>query len=621
MATDTPGLITRRGVPDVLFCVAMTSCLSVVAADNQPDSDWASGPQPGVIARVDSVMWVDPKLAQPRLEYDTSGAPTSLWMRALQRPDPELQRMVVDTFALAHRRNMSGVEVVVDELERLLKVDSQDAEVRRACVRALIQMNRTEHATLLAKTARQHGGEISRLVEPALAAWKSDAMAADWLSRLRKAETFGSVASNQEPRDDWPNRKSMLDAIQGAASLDLKEATESLWLLVDGPHPFRDVRLAAADALGCLHASGLTDKAKAMVDRQPADLMSDLTALRLLQRHRSDDAIAVLTQLTHRSEPAVKSEAFRRLFAIDPSRLLEMAEHDIASEDANIRRWIARALVHNKSPDDIPQIATLLDDVNPSLRDEIARALIDMAAEQDLRELVIRETTKVLNQDAWRGCEQATIVMVNVNHPDISDRLVELLFHPRGEVMTTAGWALRRFAIAKHLPSMLERSWEIFRGFQNKQLGLADSGLIALQQQLLMAFGQMKYEPADDLMRRFIPKRFDLGDGTRSAAIWGLGYLHEDEPDPALVSLLEGRLNDVSDEDPELDDVRRMAAVSLGRMRAKRSLGTLRQYGGQGYSPISQSCEWSIARITDTPQPALPAQPPRQYNDWFLRPN
>lgn len=599
----------------------MTVCTHAVAADNDSIPKAANGQEEPSIDRVDSVMWVDPKLASPDLKYDRSNAPISLWMKALQRPDPELQRMVVDTFALAHRRKMDGVEVVVDDLERLLKVETQDIEVLRACVRALIQMERTEHAALLAEVARKHRGEISRLVEPALADWESDVMADEWLTRLGNAAANASVSNNEERLDEWPNRRSTLDAIRGAKRLGLTDATEALWLLAHDRLQSSDVRLAAADALGALHATGLADEAKAMADRQPVDLLSDLMAIRLLQRHESETAIAVLSQLARRSESAVKSEAMRRRYAIDPSRLLESAESGIASEDTNVRLWSARALVHSKSADHIGRIAALLDDVNPSLRQEVAQALVGLAANQDLREVVIRETTNILNQDSWRGCEQAMIVMVNLDHSANGDRLVELLHHERGEVMATAGWALRRLAIPKHLPSMLDRSQEILQGFQRKQLSLIDSGPLALQQQLFMAFGQMKYELADSVMRKYIRKNFDIGDGTRSAAIWGLGYIHENEPEESLVKLLEDRLNDDSGEFPEVSQVRRMSAVSLGRMRSKRSLDTLQQHSGQGYSPVSQSCEWSIERIIGTPKPSLPAIQPRQYADWFLRPN
>jgi hypothetical protein len=74
------------------------------------------------------------------------------------------------------------------------------------------------------------------------------------------------------------------------------------------------------------------------------------------------------------------------------------------------------------------------------------------------------------------------------------------------------------------------------------------------------------------------------------------------------VGAFETHLRDVGGptgfEDPR---VRQMAAVALGRMKARSALGTLRSYwfGKPDLNPVSNACGWAVAQITgEAPPPA-----------------
>ena len=76
--------------------------------------------------------------------------------------------------------------------------------------------------------------------------------------------------------------------------------------------------------------------------------------------------------------------------------------------------------------------------------------------------------------------------------------------------------------------------------------------------QLNQFLGRRKHGPADAVLRPFIPKNSGMGPESRSAAIWALGLIHEGKPEPALVSALQARLNDVFPmKPPETTRVRR----------------------------------------------------------------
>ena len=63
-----------------------------------------------------------------------------LWLKALDRPDAELQRMVVDTLAIAHKRGMKGLSDAKPRMLELARKPDQNVDVLRAIAQTLIVM-------------------------------------------------------------------------------------------------------------------------------------------------------------------------------------------------------------------------------------------------------------------------------------------------------------------------------------------------------------------------------------------------------------------------------------------------------------------------------------------------
>src|SRR5262249_13565426 len=122
----------------------------------------------------------------------------------------------------------------------------------------------------------------------------------------------------------------------------------------------------------------------------------------------------------------------------------------------------------------------------------------------------------------------------------------------------------------------------------------------------------------------FIPHRpRQVGPEARAGAVWALGKIHEGSTVAGLVAPLEERLNDATSIPPEDVPVRRMAAVTLGRMKAEKALASLRtqyRHGQPSGDPISRASGWAIERVTGKPVPA-PVENPKEYADWFLVPS
>ncbi|PAY17011.1 hypothetical protein CKO51_23540 [Rhodopirellula sp. SM50] len=559
------------------------------------------------IQDVDDVMETDPAFAYRESELIISNDAIPLWLEALSRSNAQLQRVTIDTIAIAHRRGMEGIDVALPALVELAGQSELDASVRRAAVRALIAMDARDQSPLLTMLAEKYGTAISSLVEPALVKWKSPEMSQQWLTRLS---------------DTGARRQSLLIAIQGVGALELHDGSKPLRRYVRDVSLPGGIRLAAARSLGQLSASGLEPLAAELIGgaEGDGDVVADLLAIALLSRHSDPAAIKLLQSLMDRSSTVVQSEALRRLYEIDPKLVLEFTDQAIASPDVNVRRTIALALINSKQVSRIAPLATLLDDVNPGIRLQVAAALFELAQLPPLRDEVISQASGILDQDSWRGCQQAARVLVSLDHKPAGDRLVDLLRHPRGEVMVTAGWGLRRLGQKQHLPAMLGRATEIHQQFQQRKLNAGSPGAVDLMSQLFQAFGQMQYREADGLVRAYVPRSFSLGERARTAAAWSVGFLYPDEAPDDLVNMLLSRLNDVESLEPEYGTVRAMCAQSLGRMKAKAAVPDLRRFATEFGSQVSFSCHWAIEQITG--QSSAPTVSPiiTDYEDWFLKP-
>jgi hypothetical protein len=135
-------------------------------------------------------------------------------------------------------------------------------------------------------------------------------------------------------------------------------------------------------------------------------------------------------------------------------------------------------------------------------------------------------------------------------------------------------------------------------------------------------FGEGKYAPAEAALRGIVPPKTPAGFETRAAACWALGLLHEGKAVPELSGMLAGRLAAVNPFDVEDARVRRMSAISLGRMRAKDGLPTLREFytdGKPSLEAVNNACGWAIEQITGEkmPPPGIVRAP---QLGWFLVP-
>jgi HEAT repeat protein len=325
----------------------------------------------------------------------------------------------------------------------------------------------------------------------------------------------------------------------------------------------------------------------------------------------------LLKKLAADKEPAVAAAAIASLWAAGRQHALPFAAPNIASADANLRRLAAELLCEEGNVDSIAKLGVMLDDRNPSIRRFVAARFVRFANTEDaaLRKAVLEQSTAMLGGESWRGLEQAALVLGSLDHEPSAERLVALLPNDRGEVRVASGWALRRLKVAATYPAILAHAVEV-----EKTIAKEDSGSATTKQlsQIFQLFGEVRYTDAERLMRKFVPKS-PLDQRVRGAAVWALGYLYLDNPKSDLPKLFAERLADNASPMPEVDYVRQMSGIGLGRMRAESELGTLRRFvqiDGPN-TKVGRGCGWSLERLTGE---KMPPGTDRQDGvlGWFL---
>ncbi|MEM0925051.1 MAG: hypothetical protein AAGJ83_03360, partial [Planctomycetota bacterium] len=492
------------------FALPALGCFLLASFVSGPD---ARADEAESLLDVDYVMYSDPEFVAPGSRIEVTNRPLELWLRELKKPNPVLQRQLADSISLAGELSMPGIERAIVPLVELVSEKDLDPILRRSIVKSLVSLGATEHAKLLAELSEREGRAIQSIVEPALIRWKDDVLREVWRDRITTPSSADYYA--------------MRLAIEGLGAIGDEASSSKLRDIVEANGASQPIRLAAASALSEIHDQGLVDFSQSLLASDPQSLGQRLLVVRLLRRHSDGDAMEVLFELAKGDQASVKSPALDRLYELDPQRVVEIGREAIKHSDVNVRRIAALAFFARPSAGSIEPLSWLLDDPNPDLRRSAADWLFQLAQGESLREEVIAQSTRVLGSDDWRGCEQATRVLVSLDHQPCGDRLVELLTHPRGEAMVAAGWGLRRLALEQHLPAMFNRSLEIFDGFRQVQYTTDDNGPEDLQAQLFLAFGQLKFRKAERLMRDYIPKDYSLGDDARAAACWSLGRFHE----------------------------------------------------------------------------------------------
>jgi HEAT repeat protein len=545
----------------------------------------------------------DPEIHVPAPVTVYSDRLGPLWLKALARPEADMQRMAADAIGRAHAAGFPNLKDAVPNLVAVLTAPACHPTVRLAAARALVLLDAKESAPQLAECAQKYVADLRQLVEPALARWNYEPYREIWRARLTK---------------DGAWRRDVILAIR---CLEMCQDTSQVPVLLKIVHdPLRrpDVRLEAAQAAGLLVDSGLESGARGMMGGESEmRSVNHLCAARLIAHH-GRDVHELLAELAIDAEPAVAFLALTRLIEIDPHLVLPLAEWSMQNADPKVRQCGADAYVLLPDPQRVAVLARLLDDPHPAVRGSVRDSLYRLAERPELDGPIRKAATDMLAGERWRGLEQAALLLAALDHKPAAARLVELLENDRPEVGIAAAWGLKKLAIPETLPAMFDKAR---RNTEVRKGNLTTDGLDEQTAHLFESMGQLRHAPADPLLREYIPKDYRMGERSRSSAIWSLGWLHLGVPDDQMAVQLLERYAD-GGIPPEMKAVKVAAMVTIGRMKAVSQVPALRKLLGDNKvapTPIGLAFRWAVNELTGELLPE-PDPPTAGKSDWFLEP-
>ena len=551
----------------------------------------------------DFLMDSDPELRLPALVKNFTRDFKGFWLKALQRPEIDLQRMTADTVAKAHLYGIPGLIELVPELDKILTNASSHPSARFAAARALVVLESHDSAAKLFDAGQKYGADLRQFVEPALALWEFGPARAVWIKRLETVETG--------PRD-------LTLAIRGLAQVRDQAAlgliSEIAMDLLQRP----EIRLEAAAAAGAIVDIGLEKQAEQLShENRTSRLVNRLCAVRILKRHSSEAAQRLLIELSGDAEASVAAPALNRLNGIDPELVVPMAESAMLHPDPHIREEGAKAYISLPTPERIVPLAQLLSDPHPAVRKMVRKELYQLAKHAELDGPIRQSAMQILSGQRWQGQEQATLLLGMLEHKPAADRFVELLESTRPEVMNCTAWGLRKLAVPRTIPSMMDK---IQRQTVARKSGYA-AGIDGQVAHLFEACGLLRAQAAQPLMLEYIPKDPIMGARSRAAAIWALGWLHVGVPDKAISDVLLDRFTDSGMMPPESEVVKQFSVISIGRMKVVDHAPLFRRFVANGTPPstLGMALGWAVKELTgeefSSPKPGFLPE-----GNWFLEP-
>lgn len=572
--------------------------------DGEPDDGVATLAVPRVDREVDWERITNPFLD---LRAEVLTWPVDLrpvWQAALRHPESDLRREVAESILVAHQAGMPGLVSLRDGLLEVLESPDESLITKTSVAAALVELDCRDLAPQLAAQAERGPPQLRRIVERGLADWDYQPIREVWLSRV------------SEPGAD---PQSVRLAVELLAKVGEPRAVAPLSQRLLSPLNPAALRLAAARGLARLSPPEvLAWSRRFLADASENALLEAQLGAELLARQSGQEAIELLERYVDHNSPTVAAVALARLLEIEPARVLARADRMILHPDANLRGITLSALIGDPTVRSVGWLAQALDDRVPRLRQEARRGLLRHAAEETLRAEVIARSVEALDRDSWRSKEQALVVLTELEHRAINDRLPELLKYPRDEVQITAAWAIKHLFQADRAEQVFELATGVTEQVDGGDLSDTPS---FVQAHLLESLGLLAHRPALELVLKPLPKESAYLIEARASAVWALGFLLDPEQDAAAVRRVEERLADANSVPMEFDEVRAAAAIALGRIGDPRSVDELRRWylldGPQ--SPVGRSSGWAIEQLTGEPLPAA-VNPKRSVVNWFVEP-
>ena len=556
-----------------LFCTLLFFCTLLIATPSI-----SIGQQTQFLQH----LWeVDPPLGNI-WEIEQTSRTIRFDVESLQSPYAKDRLETAQQICLEHKnpnfhQHERGIELLIERL----KSGEENLQIRRAMFAAAVSVGNESHAELLWSLAKSDSVILS-LVERNLVQWKSAAALKVWRQRL--------LEPNAKPTE-------LATALEGLAVVGNSEDRNNLQELIVASHTSVANKYLAACALGAIVTEGLNEFAQQVID---SDLeQRHLIASQLLRLHSGSRTETQLRQILADGPSSAQLVAYRSMSERIPDLAREFTKQMTTNSDPGLRT-MALYNLQKLSDDESLQIqAALLSDRHPSVRSLVAKHLLEKA-KQGQRAIVDEMVVSHLNSEVWTGMEQAIVVAVELQDRSHCQTFIRLMDHPRTEVNMRAGWALMELANESEiLAGMLAHAEKMTVELKNveSRTSITQTDQIRLSY-LHEAFGKNRYQPATDMLTKYIPKTgHQFGIVCRASAIWALGKLNKRNNNKVLLASLYQRIMDLSPINPEDPLVRFACNLAVGEMASPESRETIEKYNEGLPSPLGYAAQWALSQI------------------------
>lgn len=410
---------------------------------------------------------------------------------------------------------------------------------------------------------------------------KCDVAKEAWLQRLSNPEC---------------SHGDLMLAVEGVAACQVTEARPALEQLVRSDAIFPPTRIVASRALGTLATDGLEALAEQILASNRT--AKEQLAASLLAKHKSPAAEQSIAKIIAGPFAPAQILAFDWYVNHRPEQAKELAGKQLEHPDSSMRLAAAKVLHGYDDTDSLRLQSQLLSDRNVTNRRTIRDHLIAKAASETLKPVVDEVLSQHLTGEAYEGVEQAILVVVALDEKERCSQLIALLDHPRPEVHIRAAWALQEIAVDPEILAEIHKHCLIWTDKIASGFSAYKPTDVTRVSFLFEAIGRNAYEPAEEMLRRYVPKQSQkMQPVTRTPAIWALGQIWKGRDDSGLEAALAARILDMSMVDPEDDCVKYTCALALGLMGTKSSIGALKSAPYDASHPIGYAIRWALEQI------------------------
>lgn len=477
----------------------------------------------------------------------------------------------------------------VESLDILLEYLSSPPEDRMtllAYLSAAMALGDSSNATTI-WSAAQNDPSALQAVESWLVDKSPSIAEAVWRERLASAQAQSS---------------SLYVALDGLGRVSNSQDAGAIKQWLEAESSYLPTRLAAARALGNVQESGLEPLARDILN---SDLpQPELLAISLLNRHNSSAAIQICQDILTRelgddTDTAAHAAAYQIIVQAEPELARQLAAKLREHPDSNVRLAVVEHLTNLGDFAALKVQGFSLRDSNGLVRRTVrANMLKHYGQSEEAQKFVIQVIGHYLDGDFAEGAEQALVMAVQLGLNRAATRIAPLLEHPEPRVHVRAAWALQELAkgdaiIALLMPEARRLTEKIAAG--NSHITHDEESKLAF---LFGAIGRNKYRPADEMLRKFVPKNGQLmREATRASAIWALGKIWEGSQNQELAGQLAGRALDGDPNDPEANIVKYTAAIAVGMIGDAATIKRLERVPESKPLPIGYAKEWALEQL------------------------